>query len=136
LPPSPWPSLLLVACHSRRTCHRPRRRCDRGRSPCTVMPPPAKRRVIMKDRRRLGGWLSPCRRASPPALSTLGNAINTRRCDRCACLHTDPFLMFEKISGQLYSTTTLAAGYNFTFMVVLVPHQSWTGRQCRNIGVS
>ena len=28
LPPSPWPSSLLVACHSRRTRHRPRHRCD------------------------------------------------------------------------------------------------------------
>ncbi len=92
LPPSPWPSSLLVAYHSRRTCHRPRHRCDRGRSPCSAMPPPAMRRVLTKDIRRLGGWLLPRRRASPPALSTLGTTINARRCAQCACPRIDPFL--------------------------------------------
>jgi hypothetical protein len=49
LPPSLWPSSLLVACHSRRTHHRPRHRCDRGRLPCSAMPPPAMRQVLTKD---------------------------------------------------------------------------------------
>jgi hypothetical protein len=91
-PPSSWRSLLLVACHSRRNCHRPRHRCDRGRSPSSAMLPPAMRRVLTKDIRRLGGWLSPRRRASPLALSTLGTTINARRCTRCACPSVDPFL--------------------------------------------
>ena len=59
LPPSPWPSSLLVACDSRCTHHRPRHRCDRGRSPCSAMPPPAMWRVLTEDRRRLGGWFNP-----------------------------------------------------------------------------
>jgi hypothetical protein len=80
LPPSPWPSSLLVACRSRRTCHRQRPLCDRARSPCSAMMPPAMRRVLTKDIRRLRGWLSPRRCALPPALSTLGTTINARRC--------------------------------------------------------
>jgi hypothetical protein len=93
-PPLPWPSSLLVACRSRRTRHRPRHRCDRGRSPCSAMLPPAMRRVLTKDIRRLGGWLSPRRRASPPALSTLGTTINARRCARCTCPQVGPFLTY------------------------------------------
>ena len=46
LPPSSWPSLLLVACHSRCPCHRPCCRCDRGRSLCILMLPPAKQQVL------------------------------------------------------------------------------------------
>ena len=76
-----------------RTRHHPRHQCDRGRSPCSAMPPPAKRRVLTKDRRRLGGWLSPRRCcASPPALSAPGTAMNARRCARCARPRVDPFL--------------------------------------------
>ena len=55
--------------------------------PCQVRggPPSASRRPYSP-------YLRICTPASPQAPSTLGSAIGTRWCARCACPHTNPFL--------------------------------------------